>query len=397
MGVAMMLVPLAACASAPPNRAASPPPPPSVPAPPLPASAPADSLSAEEVRDLAAVEAETFHGPVGSSNDDLDDELEDFLGEESDALLSERIDYDIPIVVNERVDYFIDYFQNRVEKSFAKWLARAPQYVPYLKARFRQAGLPEDLIYISLIESGFSAQATSRANAVGYWQFIAETGRRYGLRVDRWVDERRDFEKSTEAAIAYLRDLHRMFGSWYLAAAAYNSGEGKIQRAIDRYKSENLWELSEFSYLREETKNYVPKLLAAILIAKEPARYGFAAVPELPAVEVDEVAVPSQTDLRVVAAAAGTSLEAIRALNPMLRSRATPPGESSFTVRVPRGSGAAFTERLARVPPPARAPERTHVVRRGENPGRIAARYGISARQLMAENGIRNPRALRVG
>jgi membrane-bound lytic murein transglycosylase D len=393
---------LAGCASAPstPPTATSPPPDSTPPPPPaarvLPAL-PADSLSAEEARDLAAIEAETFHGPVGSSNADMDEELEEFFGEESDALLSEKVSYDIPIVINDRVHYFIDYFQNRVDKSFSKWLARSPQYVPYLKARFRQAGLPEDLLYISLIESGFSPQATSRANAVGYWQFIAGTARRYGLRVDRWVDERRDFEKSTEAAIAYLKDLHRMFGSWYLAAAAYNSGEGRIQNAIERYGSEDLWELSEFSYLREETKNYVPKLIAAILIAKEPEKYGFTGILPLPPVEVDVVTVPTQTDLAVIAASAGTTLETIRALNPLLRSHSTPPGVADYEVRVPAGASALFAERFARVPVGERIVIRTHVVRRGETLSRIAERYGVATRELIAENGIRNPRRLRAG
>jgi membrane-bound lytic murein transglycosylase D len=356
-----------------------------------------DTLSTEEARDLAAIQAETFKGPVGSTNADLDDELERFLKEESDAILTETVDYDIPIVINERVEYFVDYFQNRVRNSFAKWLARSPQVAPYMRSRFRQEGLPEDLIYISLIESGFSPQATSRARAVGYWQFIAGTARQYGLRVDRWVDERRDIERSTEAAIAYLKDLHRMFGSWYLAAAAYNSGEGKIQKAIEKYGSENLWELAEFSYLRTETKDYVPKLIAATLIAKEPDKYGFIEIPALPSAEVDTVIVPTPTDLRAIAAAAGTDLETIKGLNPSLRSYATPPGAADFPVLVPRGSGTAFAERLATIPPPKRMVERYHVVKRGETPSRIAAKYGVSTSELMAENGIRNPRSLKVG
>jgi membrane-bound lytic murein transglycosylase D len=391
---------LAGCAS-------SPPPPPVVeapPAPPTPApsaapapAAPPDTLSTEEARDLEALQAETFKGPVGSTNADLDDDLERFLKEESDAILTETVDYDIPIVINERVEYFIDYFQNRVRKSFAKWLVRAPQVAPYMRARFQQEGLPEDLIYISLIESGFSAQATSRARAVGYWQFIAGTARRYGLRVDKWVDERRNIEKSTEAAIAYLKELHQMFGSWYLAAAAYNSGEGRIQKAIDKSGSENLWELAELTNLRNETKDYVPKLIAATMIAKEPAKYGFAGIPQVAPLEVDTVTVPTPTDLRVIAAAAGTNLETIRALNPSLRSHATPPGVTDFPVLVPRGSGGSFSERIAQVPAAKRLVEHYHVVRRGETPNRIAAKYGISTAELMEENEIRNPRALRVG
>lgn len=386
---------LAGCASSPPPPPVveAPPPPPA----PAPSAAPPDTLSTDEARDLEALQAETFKGPVGSTNADLDVDLERFLKEESDAILTETVDYDIPIVINERVEYFIDYFQNRVRKSFAKWLVRAPQVAPYMRARFQQEGLPEDLIYISLIESGFSAQATSRARAVGYWQFIAGTARRYGLRVDKWVDERRDIEKSTEAAIAYLKELHQMFGSWYLAAAAYNSGEGRIQKAIDKSGSENLWELAELSNLRDETKDYVPKLIAATMIAKEPAKYGFAGIPQVAPLAADTVTVPTPTDLRVIAAAAGTNLETIRALNPSLRSHATPPGVTDFPLLVPRGSGASFAERIAQVPAAKRLVEHYHVVRRGETPNRIAAKYGVSTSELMEENEIRNPRALRVG
>jgi membrane-bound lytic murein transglycosylase D len=401
LAAAGLAIVLAGCASSrppPPQAQATPPAPPPPPPPPAVATIPPeDSLSAEEVRDLAALQAETFRAPVGSNNADLDEELESFLKVESDALLTEQVDYDIPIVINERVEYYIDYFQNRVSKSFAKWLARSPQVVPYIQARFQQAGLPEDLIYISLIESGFSPLATSRSKAVGYWQFVSGTARRYGLRVDRWVDERRDLERSTEAAIAYLQDLHRMFGSWYLAAAAYNSGEAKIQKAIEKYRSENLWELAEFSYLRSETKDYVPKLIAATLIAKEPQKYGFGDVVPLPYLAVDTVTIPSQTNLRVIAAAAGTSVETIRSLNPSLRSHATPPDVRDYSLKVPRGSSEAFAARLASVPPTLRVEERTYVVRPGDTPSRIAAKHGVTAADLMAENEIRNPRTLRVG
>lgn len=400
--VIAMIAAASGCASsmkAPPpvaRQAPSRPPPEPSPAPTAPAVVTPDTVSTQEAEDLAAVQAERYEGPVGSSNEDLDEELEEFLSDESETILTERVDFDIPIVMNERVDYYIDYFQRRVRSSFEKWLARAPQIVPYLRARFRQEGLPEDLIYISLIESGFSPLATSRANAVGYWQFIASTGRRYGLRIDRWVDERRDLELSTEAAIAYLKDLHEMFGSWYLAAAAYNSGEGRIQRAIERYGSEDLWELSEFSYLREETKDYVPKLIAATMIAREPERYGFTNVRPLPAAEVDVVSVPPSTHLARVAEGAETTEETIRTLNPQLRGRATPPGGDT-SVRIPRGAGQSFSERFAAARARPVPVERTHVVRRGESPSAIARRYGVSTRELMELNGIRNARHLRAG
>ncbi|MGZ3536586.1 MAG: lytic transglycosylase domain-containing protein, partial [Thermodesulfobacteriota bacterium] len=185
---------------------------------------------------------------------------------------------DIPIVINGRVEQFIQFFQTTIRHKFITWLARSEKYIPFMKGVLKEHGLPEDLVYLSLIESGFDPNAYSRAKAVGLWQFMYFTGKRYGLRSNWWVDERRDPEKSTIAAAKYLKDLYEMFACWYLAAAGYNAGEYKIINAIKRYKTEDFWKLANYRYLKRETKDYVPLMIAATLVAKEPEKYGFTGV-----------------------------------------------------------------------------------------------------------------------
>jgi membrane-bound lytic murein transglycosylase D len=258
------------------------------------------------------------------------------------------------------------------------------------------------MAYLALIESGFSTQAVSHAGAVGPWQFMPYTGREYGLRIDRWVDERRDYEKATQAAIAYLSDLHAMLGSWYLAAAGYNGGQGRVGRAMMRDNTINFWELAG---IHDETKNYVPKLIAATLIAKEPERYGFYGVPYLEPVEWETVTVPTTSDLSVIAAAAEVPVETIRALNPHLLRGRTPPGELNFPVHIPAGQVDEFTENYYAMPPIARVDEPPaddppgggrvdepveHLVRSGETMIGISSAYGVDPRELMDANDLRS-------
>ena len=184
---------------------------------------------------------------------------------------------EIPVVLNSRVMHYMNYFQNRGRKSFSIWLARSGKYIPNMKTILQQRGMPTDLVYLAMIESGFNVKARSHAAAVGPWQFIKPTAKRYGLRVDSWVDERMDPKKSTEAAANYLSDLYAMFHSWELAAAGYNCGEDRVQNAIDKYQINDFWQISEFT-LPRETKNYVPKLMAALIIARDPAKYGFVGI-----------------------------------------------------------------------------------------------------------------------
>ncbi len=185
--------------------------------------------------------------------------------------------FDYPVTINTRVEYWIDYFTGRGRKHFIKYLERSELFIPYIKPLLRQNGLPEDLVYLAMIESGFNNHARSHAKAVGPWQFISATGKRYGLMVNWWVDERRDTHKSTLAAVGYLRDLYGMFQSWELAAAAYNSGEAKIARAIRRFGTKDFWTIARHRFLRPETRDYVPKIIAAAIVAKNRTQFGFPA------------------------------------------------------------------------------------------------------------------------
>jgi LysM repeat protein len=183
--------------------------------------------------------------------------------------------FDYPITINSRVEYWVDYFTGRGRKHFARYLERSEFFIPYIAPLLKQNSMPEDLVYLAMIESGFNNFARSHAKAVGPWQFISATGKRYGLMVNWWVDERRDIRKSTLAAVGYLKDLYTMMGSWELAAASYNAGEAKVARAIQRYGSKDFWVISKHQFLRPETRDYVPKIIAAALIAKNRGQFGF--------------------------------------------------------------------------------------------------------------------------
>jgi membrane-bound lytic murein transglycosylase D len=305
------------------------------------------------------------------------------------AEIKHDVSFDIPIVLNERVAYFLDYFQTVARERFGIWLSRSTKYIPRMQEILRQQGLPEDLVYLALIESGFNPRAVSRSAAVGPWQFISATGSRYGLKQDRWVDERRDPEKATFAAAAYLTDLYREFGSWYLAAAAYNCGEGRIRRAIRDHNTVDYWEICDQQAIARETRDYVPQMIAAILIAKEPSKYGFADVCYETPPEWETAALERPTDLRLVAELCGSELQQVKDLNPELRLNWTPPvGGASYRLRVPRGSREQFLARLAEHREQLASSLIEHRVRRGETLNRIARRYGCSVYELAAANDL---------
>lgn len=303
-------------------------------------------------------------------------------------------DSDIPLTLNDQVGYFIRYYQTSGRKSFAKWLSRSERYIPMMKEVLKKNGLPEDLVYLAMIESGFTPHAVSVASAVGPWQFISGTGKRYDLRIDQWIDERRDPLKSTVAAALYLKQLYAMFNNdWYLAAAGYNAGENKILRAIDRYNTRDFWEISKGSYLKRETKEYVPKLLAAAIIAKEPARYGFADVAYLPPIEFDTVAIPARTDLEVAAKLINVDYKTLKELNPELRRWCTPPDYPEYELKIPRGSRRAFEQAYAQLPEDQRYTERIVYTRyrakRKDTLAAIARRYGTTPEALAEVNKLK--------
>ena len=308
----------------------------------------------------------------------------------------ENLRYELPLDRNEKVDRWVRYFQTEIHERFSTYLARLGTYGPMIQERLRAAGLPQDLLYLALIESGMNPRAYSRARAAGIWQFIRGTGRLYGLRVDYWVDERRDPFKATDAAIAHLSDLYDEFGSWYLAAAAYNAGAGRVRRAIARTGRDDYWALTNGRSLRLETRNYVPKMIAAALIAKNPERYGFHHVVPEPPWEFDLAEVPDATSMDVLAEAAEVDEAVIRDLNPEYLRHVTPP-DRRVTIRVPVGKAEVFRVNYANIPPDKRVTWLIHVVTRGQTLGQIARRYGTSVTAIRAANGNVNPRRLQIG
>jgi membrane-bound lytic murein transglycosylase D len=308
-----------------------------------------------------------------------------------------RAKYDIPVELNDAVVAYIRLFQTDAREHFARWLSRSTKFLPMMRQILDKQGVPLDLVYLSMIESGFNAYAYSFAKAAGLWQFMVGTSRRYGLLTDFWVDERRDPLKATLAAAKYLKELRARFhGDWYLAWAGYNAGEGKVDRAIRNEKTTDFWRMmGKGRTLRAETKHYVPKLIAAALIAKHPGRFGFGDVVFEQPWDADEVEIPESTDLRVIAKAAGVDLEVIRQLNPELRRFCTPPG--AWTVKLPRGTKDAFTTEFAKISAEERLAFTEHKVEKGEPLGKIARAYGVSEAAILRTNGFKSAREIRVG
>ena len=298
------------------------------------------------------------------------------------------------VQLNEHVRFFLDRFQTGYRRAVIEsWLARSGRYLPMILDVFRQKGLPDELVFTAMIESGFNPVAVSNAGAKGLWQFMAPTARLYGLRVDRWLDERLDPEKSTVAAARYLLDLYTVFGSWDLAQAAYNAGEVRVQQAIQGTGSRDFWRLHRSPHLREETKNFVPAIQAATLIGRQPERYGFTVVPEEP-LRYEQVTVPKGSRLIRLASLSGITLQDLESLNPELRQKQTPP-DSTYELKVPLGAATAVQTAIEREAAPrriAQAPRTgVHVVQAGDTLWRIAKQHGVSASQLAKWNSLEKP------
>lgn len=298
----------------------------------------------------------------------------------------------------ERVQHFIGLFSGKVREEFAKSLQRQTRYDTIIRQKLREGGLPEDMTYLALVESWYDPNAFSAAAAVGIWQFMAGTARGVGLRVDWWVDERRDPVRSTEGAVKLLSGLRTQFGSMYLAAAAYDGGDGRITRGLVRNASrmggvegeDRFFSLAETKFLRQETRDYVPKIIAAALVGKEPARYGVT-VDSLPPLSCDTVRVPGNTPLSAVARAAGASVDVVHELNLHLVRGMTPPGDSMW-VRVPVGATEQFYERFDALDSAQRAAVKRVLTKKGQSMSSIARTYGLTARQL----GWYNPKVVRL-
>jgi hypothetical protein len=309
-----------------------------------------------------------------------------------------------PYEIHDRLEVrqFVDRYQTGYRRAVVeRWLIRSGRYLEMIREIFAQRGLPEELIFTAMIESGFDPVAASRVGARGLWQFMAPTARLYGLRVDRWTDERLDPEKSTRAAAAYLKDLFTMYGSWTLAQAAYNGGAVRINRAIQNLKTTDFWQLTRGRHLAEETKNFVAAIQAAVVIAREPERYGFSVTPE-PALRYETIRVPEGTKLPRIAADSGIDPVELERLNAELRLGQTPPSEP-YALKVPPGGAdkvrvvlereatqravAAASRRGSGAVASARRPaEDVHVVKPQDTVGGIAKRYGVSVAEIRRWN-----------
>jgi membrane-bound lytic murein transglycosylase D len=305
--------------------------------------------------------------------------------------------HDIPIPLNERVLRYVELFQGRLRDFLTAGLQRGAQYLPMIQNVFRAEGLPLDLAYVPLIESAFKPTALSRAKAKGVWQFMRGTGLENGLKQDWYIDERSDPEKATLAAAKYFKALYNMFDDWHLAMASYNGGPGRMQRAIKRSGRDDFWSLTATSrYLPRETRDYVPMILAAVIIAKNPVKYGFDVV-QTAAMPVETVDVPPAVDLRRVAEWAGISADEIQRLNPELRRWTTPIRGSSYDLTVPAGTGDIIKERLASTSPTALNALQWHIVKRGETLSTIARKLSVSRTDLAEANYLKTSSQVKAG
>ena len=311
-----------------------------------------------------------------------------------------QAEYDIPIDVNEAVVGYLRFFQSRAARPhFVKWLGRSHRYMERYRAILKEAGLPEDTVFLAMIESGFGNFAYSRARASGPWQFIGPTGKHFGLKQDFWVDERRDPEKSARAAARYLKQLHEQTGDWRLAWAGYNAGVGRIYKAKDK-GYDDFWEMAATPgrrVLRAETKGYVPKLMAAAIITKHPEAFGFGADEIDPQswTEYATVTIPTATLLSIVARAAEVSEREIIDLNPELRRACTPP--RPYEIKIPKAQAETFAQNWPALQAKSRVTFAGHVVRRGDTLSSIAVHYGVPVQGVMELNGLRSVKKLRIG
>ncbi len=308
------------------------------------------------------------------------------------TVIDEAFKNSIPITYNERIEYYIEFFRTNYHNNFIKWMERSEIYMPELKRLLTERGMPTDLAYLPLIESGYNPNAVSHANAVGMWQFISSTGKIYGLEINNWKDERRNVEKATLAASGYLGDLYEEFGSWELALASYNCGEVRVRRTIKLAGSNDYWEISRL--LPRETRNYVPKYMAALIIAKNPRHYGFTETKYDDSPKFVKVAVPPEKSLKDIASLADYDHKKLKKQNPELIGGITPPG-TNYQLLVDPGHKEAFESKkdefasLKNVKPSATTYKR-YKVRNGDNLWLIARKFGVSVNSIKRNNRLKS-------
>ncbi len=291
----------------------------------------------------------------------------------------------------------LNLFSERMRERFSIWLERSARYVDLMEEILKEKEMPSELVFLPLIESGFNLNAYSRARAVGPWQFIEATAKRYGLVIDWWRDERKDPVKSTIAAADYLKDLYGMFGSWELALAAYNAGEGRISRALKRTYADDYWGLLSTNHIKPETKNYVPHYMAAAMIAKTPGDFGFHYLDYHEPIEYEEIILHHPVDIEVIAKCANTTVEEIRYLNSELRRWSTPPHIPRYTIKIPAQSKESFILNLEQIPVDERFSYDEYKVKKGENIKNIAAKLKVPVIAIIHLNSFTGLENLKTG
>ncbi|MDX9715234.1 MAG: transglycosylase SLT domain-containing protein [Dissulfurispiraceae bacterium] len=295
------------------------------------------------------------------------------------------------------IDRSFVLFKETMKERFSMWLERSAKYIEIMKGVLKERRMPDELVFLPLIESGFNINAYSRARAVGPWQFISGTAKRYGLVIDWWRDERKDPVKSTRAAADYLTDLYRMFGSWKLALAAYNAGEGRVARTLRKNNATDYWELLYKNKLPAETRDYVPRFIAAATIANTPEDHGFSGLDFHQPMDFDEVVLERPVDLQVIAACADTTVKEIRELNPELRRWSTPPNLQNYTVRIPAGTRDLFMDNFAEVPEEELFSVQKYVVKKGDTIKKVSRKTATPVQVLLAMNALSGIERLKTG
>ncbi len=295
-----------------------------------------------------------------------------------------EITYDVPIVLNERVKNCILYYQTVARDAVERYLSRSTKYIPMIDSIFEEMDMPADIKYLALVESGYNPHAYSWARALGLWQFIASTGKLYDLDRSWWYDERKDPIKATVSAARFLKDLYNEFGSWELAMAGYNGGPARVRRQIRRQGTRDFWKLD----LKKQTEDYVPFFMAAVLISKNPEKFGFKNINYQPAWEYDLVTIDKCLDLKTVAAAIGCSVSEVKELNPELLRRFTPPNRKNYELRIPKGTSSQFLAAYDSMPSSKETSFVRHRIRRGEAVSTIARKYGVSQYAIFEANNL---------
>ena len=302
-----------------------------------------------------------------------------------------------PLVRNRQVNHYLRYYQSSGRGHFKASLEKSGAYLPYITQVLERENIPAELAYLALLESNFNVRAYSRNHAAGMWQFVRTTAQRCGLRVDQWLDERMDFEKSTQAAACYLKRLYREFGSWDLVVAAYNAGEAPVKKALCRNRGKKFWDLNKRTPFNCETVNLVSQLMATIIIAQEPSAYGFTALNYQKPRAYDSVTIPEATALERIAQNCGCTLSELQQLNPSLKKDSTPPAYPDFQLYIPHDTKKLYVAARAEDTKTKHTAQNKHIIKKGETLNQIAQRYKTSPHALLTFNEIPNPQSIKGG